>query len=83
MYQDNKTLLAARVWSVATIGSVKSDGFISFLEIVEAVNFDSVNLVNLVGKDLWLSGVHLKITWRTFILVYTNNHTRGGNIRSM
>jgi hypothetical protein len=52
-----------------------------FLEIVEVVNFDSVNLLNLAREDLWSSGVHLKKTRRTFILVYINHHT-GGNIRS-
>jgi hypothetical protein len=28
MYRDNKAWLAARVWSVATVGTVESDGFI-------------------------------------------------------
>jgi hypothetical protein len=32
MYQDNKAWLAARVWSLATFGSVEIDGFISFFE---------------------------------------------------
>jgi hypothetical protein len=36
MYRDNKTWLTARFWSVATVGSVESDGFISFLEGVQA-----------------------------------------------
>jgi hypothetical protein len=30
MYRDSKTWLAARVCSVATVGSVESDGFILF-----------------------------------------------------
>jgi hypothetical protein len=44
-----------------------------------------VSLLNIVGEDLWSSGVHLKKTQRTFILVYTNNlmgGRGGGNIRS-
>jgi 2-phospho-L-lactate transferase/gluconeogenesis factor (CofD/UPF0052 family) len=58
----------------------KVTGLFHFLEIVEVVIFDSVNLVNLT-EDLWSSGVHFKKTRMTFILVYINHHT-GGNVRS-
>jgi hypothetical protein len=55
-------------------------GLFHFLEAVEVVNFDSVNLVNLTREDLWSPGVHLKKTQRTFILVYINHHTGGGTL---
>jgi hypothetical protein len=56
-------------------------GLFHFLEIVEVVNLDSVNLVNLTREDLWSSGVHFKKTRGAFILVYINHHT-GGNMKS-
>jgi hypothetical protein len=75
VYRDNKTWLAGRVWSVATVVIFDSGEFISFFLIVEVVIFDSVNLLNLSGEDLWSSGIHIKKTRRIFILVDTNHHT--------
>jgi hypothetical protein len=67
MYWNNKTWLAARVWSVATVGNVESDGFFSSFEVQDVVNIDRCNLLNLAWEYLWSSGVHVKKSWRTFI----------------
>jgi hypothetical protein len=94
MYRNNKTCLAGRVWSVVVVGSISSDGFSSsssssflsfsfflsfFFEIENVVNFDSFNLLNLAGEDLWSSGVHVKKTRVKLIRsLYKPPHGRGG-----
>jgi hypothetical protein len=67
MYRNNKTWLAARVWSVVTVVSVETDGFSSFFKKEDVVYFDSFYLLNLAGEDLWSSGVHVQKTRRTLI----------------
>jgi hypothetical protein len=44
----------------------KLTGVVHF-EIEDVVNFDTFNLLNLEGEDLWSSGVHVKKTGRILI----------------
>jgi hypothetical protein len=55
-----------RVWSVVTVVSVEINGFNSFFEIQDVVNFDSFNLLNPAGEDL-RSGVHVRKIGRALI----------------
>jgi hypothetical protein len=66
MYRDNRHGLLRGSGQLLHLTVSKVTGLFHFLEIVEVVNFDSVNLLNLAGEDLWSSGVHLKKTRRTF-----------------
>jgi hypothetical protein len=57
--------------SVSTLASVV------YFEIDDIVNFDTFNLLNLAGEDLWSSGVHVKKTGRILIRgLYKPKHWR-------
>jgi hypothetical protein len=75
MYRDNRRGLLRGSGHLLHLAVSKVTGLFHFLEIVEVVNFDSVNLLNLAREDLWSSRFHVKKTRRTFILVYINHHT--------